>query len=447
MSHELRTPLNAILGFSDLLRDRCAPDQRQDLDSIHRSGEHLLGLINDVLDMAKIEAGRTVLQYAPCDVKALVHDVTDMLRGRASEKNLALVLERAANLPQWIKTDAAKLRQVLINLLSNSIKFTERGSVALRAGIVPSDDPLRVRLTFEVADTGIGISPEDQARIFEGFVQAGQIGPQQGTGLGLTIVRQFVELMGGHIRLESSPGAGSVFRVELPVELPLESEWEAPAPKLESVIDLEAGQPEYRVLVVDDDFNSRSLLVRLLDRAGFSVQAASDGAQAVDIFPSWRPHFIWMDMHMPGTDGQQAARLIRALEGGKDVKIAALTASVFAHQRNELVGNGFDDFVRKPYRPDEIFDCLARHLNVRYNCRKTATEGEVISPLRPENLASLPQALRADLHAALISLDGDRIAAVIGDIAAWDAPLGATLAHLADSYAYSGILGVLKAVN
>jgi len=438
MSHELRTPLNAILGFSNLLRDRASAEQRSDLEAISRSGEHLLGLINDVLDVSKIEAGRTVLQYAPCDLSDLVRGVADMMQVRAGEKNLKLAALRSPDFPRWVTTDAAKLRQVLINLLSNAVKYTERGSVTLRAGARTAGDPEHVQLTFEVEDTGIGIAPEDQERVFEAFVQSGQTGTQHGTGLGLTITRQFVQMMGGTIRLESTPGEGSIFRVELPAELAAEAE--APERKRDRVIGLEPGQPDMRVLVVDDDGNSRRLLERLLRGAGFPVRAAASGDEAVETFRTWHPHFVWMDLHMPETDGLEATAQIRALEGGLEVKIAAVTASVLAHQRGDVLAAGLDDFVRKPYRPDEIFECMARHLGVRYRYEKWDPSAERPALLRPENLAELPLELRAELRAALTSLDGDRITRTVESIQAHDAPLAAVLARLADGYSYSAIL-------
>ena len=209
MSHELRTPLNAVLGFSRLLRDGASNDPQRDLDIINRSGEHLLGLINDLLDVAKIEAGQKDIEIAPCDLGKLIQDVTGMIRARAEQKGLALRFE-APESPPFIRTDAARLRQVLINLLNNAIKFTEHGSVTLRWGTTPANSADRVLLKFEIEDTGIGVAVEDQARIFDAFVQAAEADRHQGVGLGLTISRQLIELMGGTIHMESARWPGLV---------------------------------------------------------------------------------------------------------------------------------------------------------------------------------------------------------------------------------------------
>jgi CheY-like chemotaxis protein len=448
MSHELRTPLNAILGFSNLLRDGggISGEQRKDLDIINRSGEHLLELITDVLDVAKIEAGRIVLENAPCDLRGLVRDVAEMMQGRAAEKNLQLLVDESAGFPRVARTDASRLRQILINLLGNAVKFTEQGTVTLRLDGLPDVSSDRVLLRFGVEDTGIGIAAENQVRIFEPFVQVGRQGNQKGTGLGLTIARQFVELMGGTIRLESAPGQGSRFRVEVPVERAEASEAMAPHDDRARVVRIEPGQPEFRILVVEDEVENRLLMGRLLEDAGFRVRVAEDGAKGIAIFQSWRPHFIWMDRRMPGMDGLEAVRRIRELEDGQDVKIAAVTASILADQRNEMLAAGMDDFVRKPYRPADIFDCMARHLGVRYVRAGDASRLAVLATttLRAEALAALPVELREELANAVIALDGERIAGVIRGIAEVDPALGGALALLAGRLAYTPILKALQ---
>ena len=441
MSHELRTPLNAILGFSNLLRQHGATeDQRRDLDIINRSGEHLLGLINDVLDLAKIEAGRSVIEIVPCDLRALLQEVTDMIRPRAEEKLLVLQLVETPESPRYIRTDAARLRQVLINLLGNAVKYTNQGSVTLRSTSRSTEDRNRVRLIFEVEDTGIGIAAEDQARIFEPFVQLAGAGMQKGTGLGLAITRQFIELMGGAIQIQSTLGKGSCFRMEIPAERARESENRAPRAELEPVIGPMVGAQEYRVLIVEDERENQKLLKHLLQRAGFQVRIAQDGAEGVECFREWQPHFIWMDLRMPVMSGFDAARRIRTLEGGQAVKIAAVTASGFADQRNEVLAAGMDDFVRKPYRPNEIFECMARQLRVRYQREAVPAPREPVAELRPEDLAVLPQELRAGLRDALLALDVERISAAIDRVSQKNAALGSVLARCASRYAYTAML-------
>ncbi len=450
MSHELRTPLNAILGFSSLLREGggISPEQRKDLDIINRSGEHLLGLINAVLDGARIDAGRVAVENAPCDLRSLVREVAEMMQVKAAAKDLQLLVDESGDFPRFVQADAPKLRQILINLIGNAVSYSETGSVTLRLDGVPEASSNRVLLRFEVEDTGIGIAAEEQVRIFEPFVQIGRSGTQTGTGLGLTIVKQYVELMGGSIRVESVPGQGSRFCVELPVERAVESEV-APLQDDRKVARIEPGQPEFRILVVEDDVESRLLLQRLLTEAGFLVRVAEDGKAGVEVFQSWRPHFIWMDRRMPGMDGLEAARRIRELEGGRDVKIAAVTASVFAGQRDEMLEAGLDDFIRKPYRPGDIFDCMARHLSVRYVRAEVASlpAAEATAALRPEALAALPEEMREELANALMALDAERIGGLIRRISEVDPALGAVLAQFADRLAYTPVLRALRAGN
>ncbi len=446
MSHELRTPLNAILGFSNLLRDRegISEEQCQDLDIINRSGEHLLELINDVLDMAKIEAGRVVVENAPCDLRALVREVTGMMQWRAGAKKLQLLVEASPDFPQFGHIDASKLRQILINLLGNAVVYTEQGTVTLRLdGVVLDQSSNRVLLRMNVEDTGVGIAAEDQARIFEPFVQVGRHGNQRGTGLGLSIVRKFVELMGGTFSVESRLGQGSRFCVELPVERVKETESVPPGADRSRVVGIAPGQPEFRILVVDDGSENRLLMRRLLERAGFRVDVAEDGEKGIEIYQSWRPHFIWVDRGLPGIDGLETVRRIRELEGGKEVKIAGISASVLASEQHEILAAGTDDFVGKPFRTVEIFDCMARHLGVRYSYQTVHAE-EITGGLEQEQMAALPAELRMELADAVISLDTGLISLAITHISEKNAALGSALSQFAERYAYSSIFQALR---
>ncbi len=452
MSHELRTPLNAILGFSSLMRRE--PDanagQREKLDIINRSGEHLLTLINDVLEMAKIEAGRVQLEAAPFDIGGMVRGVVDMMRLRAEEKGLRLLLDQSSKFPRHIKGDEGRLRQILMNLVGNAVKFTTEGGVTIRLGV---KDDARQHLLMEVEDTGPGIEPEGQKRLFQPFVQLAKSEMQRGTGLGLAITRHFVELMGGTIGVESTPGKGSVFRVELPVELADESETGAgqEAGEAGEVCGLEPGQPAYRILIAEDERDNQLLLTKLMTRIGLETRVVKNGAEAVKLFEEWKPDFIWMDRRMPVMNGVEATRRIRQLPGGKDVPIVAVTASVFKEQEQELFGAGMNGLVRKPYRFGEIYDCLARHLGVKYVYRQAAPEAgaapgaEAAAALTPAMLAALPDGLRQRLHDALVRLDGDSIAAAIEEIGKTDPELAGTLKRLAADFDYAAILKALGA--
>jgi CheY-like chemotaxis protein len=447
MSHELRTPLNAILGFSSLLRDSgVSEDQRKDLDIINRSGEHLLHLIDTVLDLAKVDAGRIEVQIEPCDVKRLVRDVTEMISIRANRKNLALRVNGSGDFPQFVKTDADKLRQVLINLLDNAVKFTARGFVELRLNGKNIEDGKRIMLICDVEDTGMGISPEDQQRIFDPFVQAKNRGNEKGTGLGLTISRQFVQLMGGTLEVSSELGTGTRFRLVLPVEPVGVSEMTSLVAQEEPTAGIVPDRPDYRVLIVEDVEENRLVLKRLMENVGFEVRLANDGAQAVEAFQSWRPHFVWMDMRMPVMDGKEAVRRIRALDGGLAVKIIAVTASVSATDREEVLAAGLDDFLRKPFRAKEIFDCMSRHLGVRFTDRAVPVKEHRDPPssLRGEDLAALPAGLREELEEALLALDRERIDRAVCRISEQNAIVGKTLARLADAFSYTPIYLALE---
>ena len=273
MSHELRTPLNAILGFARLTKE--APDvtseQRKNLDIITLSGGHLLNLINNVLDISKIESGRMTLEVAPIDLYQLIQEMKSLLYVNAEERGLSFIVEQSPELPRRIEVDGGKLRQILINLIGNAIKYTKQGGIILRAMVAEKKSAEQVRLRFEVEDTGPGISEEDRKRIFQPFVQLrGQMSIETGTGLGLAICRQYVDLMGGQIDVISEKGKGSVFFFEIPVkELPLEEM--AVAPERGRVIGLEKGQPRYRLLIAEDQLENRILLHKILEPFDFDI--------------------------------------------------------------------------------------------------------------------------------------------------------------------------------
>ena len=446
MSHELRTPLNAILGFSALAREEAGVSNqaRKDLDTVGRSGEHLLSLIDDVLDMAKIETGGVTMENTSFDLRAHLNDTVSMLQERAHAKNLSLVLEILPDTPQFIRSDSGKIGQVLTNLVGNAIKYTDDGGVLVRVNAKPDPRGLTV-LCLEVEDTGIGIREDDQARIFEPFVQLGAARTRKGTGLGLSITRRFVQLLRGTIQLDSALGRGSRFRVDIPVELAQESEITFDAGEGRRAIGLDPGQPAYRILIVEDQQENWQLLKRLVQAVGFEVEVAEDGAKAVDVFAAWTPHFIWMDVRLPVLSGMEAAKRIRGMAGGRAVKIAAMTASAFDTERDDVLAAGFDDFLRKPFRQREIFDCMARHLGVRY---VYAAEQETDIPARAtlcvEDLAALPGNVREDLEQAVLSLDRDCIAQVVVRVSEQDRVVGSALRSLADDLTYSPILIALR---
>lgn len=446
MSHELRTPMNAIIGFSTLMQRESGlgAEQRQNLGIISRSGEHLLNLINDVLDMSKIEAGRVSLETAPFDLHATLRGVVDLMQERAEAKGLAMQLQQSSKVPRCIHGDEGKLRQVLINLLGNAVKFTSRGGVVLRLDLGgPADAPA---LHFEIEDSGAGIATEHQPHIFEPFVQVGMQSEQKGTGLGLTITRQVVELMDGTIKLESTPGHGTLFRLTLPMTPASADDVRAPLAAGRRVLRLAPGQPPCRVLVVEDQADNARLIERLLTGAGFFVDIARDGEAGVAAFLRSAPHFIWMDRRMPRMDGIEACRTIRALPGGDKIRIVGLTASILQEEKGELLAAGMDEIVSKPYTHDEIFNCLARLLHLTY-LYEDVTDDESAAPSAIARLSNLPAALQNTLREALFSFDTAAVDGVVASVATEDAVLGTALAGLIEQSNHSAILQALGPSN
>jgi signal transduction histidine kinase/ActR/RegA family two-component response regulator len=458
MSHELRTPLHVILGFSQLMeRDpTIISEHREQVKIINRSGEHLLSLINDVLEMSKIEAGHITLNVESIDLHQLLQNIAEMMRIRAESKNLQFVIEYEPHLPQFIMIDAGKLRQILINLIGNAIKFTEEGGVSLRVQAdeqpTTTTSPIRYELVVEIEDSGIGIAAPYQETIFEAFVQVGYYQlSSQGTGLGLPITRHYIRLMGGDIQVISQVGEGSVFKFHLPVTLADKSQIETPL-HYQRVMKLAPGQTIPRILVVEDNQDSRLLLKKFLREAGFEVQEAINGEEAIQVFQQWHPDLIWMDMRMPIMDGYTATQRIKALPGGKETIIIALTASAFETQRQEVFASGCDDFVRKPYRDNKIFELMAKHLNIKYLYEHETRLEELVYPnnieakliVNPDTLALIPQPLQQQFWQALQELDIDAIFSVINHIGEHNAILAPQMKMYADNFQYEQLANLLK---
>ncbi|MBD0335998.1 MAG: response regulator, partial [Cyanobacteria bacterium Co-bin13] len=458
MSHELRTPMNAILGFTQLMaRDATLSDQQhQSLSVINQSGEHLLSLINDVLEMSKIEAGRVVINPAPFDLYSLLQSLREMFQVRAAAKHLTLTIEIAPEVPQYIVGDEGKLRQVLINLLGNAIKFTEVGTVSLSVCLDPISANLAAlcsshTLNFEVADTGPGIAQEVLPILFKPFVQARNHVPGEGgTGLGLAITRQFVQLMGGTITVNTTVGQGTCFQFD--IDVTLADPAAIPVPSRGRVVQrLAPGQPDYRILVVDDRAENREPLRQLLQSVGFAVQTAADGQEAVAQWQNWRPHLIWMDMRMPVMDGYAATRQIRALEqqtAACRCKILAITASAFDDQRNEVFAAGCDDFVHKPFRTSIIFEKMAEHLGVQYAYVDEPPKAAscALSPVQPADLQVMPPTWIEQLSQAAIQADADWLKHLIGQISPAQANLANQLRALANQFDFDAVLELTEGV-
>jgi signal transduction histidine kinase/DNA-binding response OmpR family regulator len=442
MSHELRTPLNAIIGFAHLLVNskKTAPEQQSSLDIINRSGEHLLKLINDILSLSKIEAGQITLESNAFDLYSLLDDLERMFQLKAQSKALQLVFERSSDVPQYVRTDESKLRQVLINLLDNAVKFAEVGRVKLTVKLLQSmtKKPIpKFFLQFSVKDTGRGIAPDEVSSLFKPFVQT-ETGrkSQTGTGLGLPISRSFVKLMGGDIQVKSQLGKGTVFCFYIKARSATKSEVYDQLPQ-KQVKGLASHQQQYRILVADDEPANRLLLTQILKSAGFVVWFADDGMEAVKLWQKYKPHLIWMDLRMPVLDGFQAAQKIRARPNGSNTKIIALSANAFVKTQELAMSNGFDDFVAKPFRDAVIFEKMALHLGVRYiyeeKSLRKSREDEPAQQLTPESLSVLPRELIHKLYKAAACGDEQVVRLLIEQIPRSQKQIAGALTKLVDN--------------
>jgi len=443
MSHELRSPLNAILGFSRLVTREPGLSEKacSNLDTVLRSGEHLYDLINQILDLSKIEAGRMTLNDTVFNLHLLLDELEQMFSLTARQKRLTLTIERASDLPPYVRADAVKLRQILINLMSNALKFTAQGSVALQVARNGPD-----RLSMAVTDTGPGISADELKTLGNAFVQAGEgRRSREGTGLGLVICNRFIELMGGELRMESEVGQGSRFSFGIRIaEIDSPGRYAQTQAAGARVIGLAPGQQRFRILAVDDLPDQRKLLCGLLGRLDFDMREAANGAEAIEVWEEWNPHLIWMDMRMPVLNGMEATRRIKATEKGKSTIIIALTASTFEDERDEILNAGCDDFLRKPFQEQALFAQLHQHLGVNFIYEQMQQErpAELVGT---ERLAALPPELREKLGAALAGLDVETVDLAIEEARKFDPEAADALALLASRFDYEAMLAMLPA--
>ena len=463
MSHELRTPLNAILGFSQLMtRDSSInAEQQENLKIINRSGEHLLKLINDILEMSKIEVGQITLNETQFDLHLMLISIEEMLRLKANTKGIELSFQIAQNVPRVIYTDEGKLRQIIINLLGNALKFTERGTVtlAVKTSNTPSaKDKIDFlfsdtrTLNFSVTDTGPGIEPEEMKGLFTPFEQTriGRIS-NEGTGLGLSICHKFVDLMGGELKVESSLGKGSNFYFDILIRVKdFQTLAAVDRPKAENrkIVSL-ALDRQYRILAVDDVPASRLLLRKLLTEVGFSVEEAEDGREAIAKWQQWHPDLILMDMRMPKIDGYEATAKIKAEPKGRDTIIIALTASAFEEEKVVILSAGCDDFMRKPFKEEELLEKIGQYLNIEYiyEDTPTASRAEPIVEITPDSLAVMPHKWRSQLYDAAAKVDNQEIFELLAEIPEEYESLAKALADLAEQFRCDKIINLAKSAD
>jgi PAS domain S-box-containing protein len=457
MSHELRTPLNAILGFSELMQNSPNfPDTyRQNIRLVHNSGEILLKLINEILDLSKIEAGKITLDKHPFNLRGKLTEISQILSYRVRQQTVDFQVEIDPDVPQRIITDEQKLQQVLLNLLSNALKFTERGRITLRVSQVahPVDAPATsdaalTELLFQVEDTGIGIAAEDLERIFEAFGQttAGQSNPE-GTGLGLTISRRLVQLMGGELSVQSVVGQGSTFQFTLPLEQP---ESDSDATQQTANLTVAPNQPTYRMLVVDDAPTNRLLMVHLLKSLNVQVREACSGEEAIALWQSWRPDLIWMDMRLPGIDGGETTQRIRAAEQqdstANPTVIIAFTAEALSNDRDRFLAIGCDDCLVKPFTRNDLYRILETHLDLQLveddqatHPSDTPTETRSLSPA---DLSVLPESLLIHLYQMTLLCDDKKMTQFLKEVLSVHPQLMQRLQALVDEFKFEQILSL-----
>ncbi len=431
MSHEIRTPMNAILGFSQVLMMDGELDARHraDVETIHRSGKHLLGLIDDILEMAKIEAGREKLYPENVDLDSLLRDVETMFRRPMERKALLFRVERLAGVPHVVVADEPKIRRILVSLVGNAAKFTKEGSVHLRVGAEPAAEGT-MRLTLEVEDTGPGIQEEDLPRIFQPFEQVrARVRSEGGTGLGLAISRSFARLMNGDVTVRSRFGVGSVFRVEVEVALPTGDGGSRPAERTRIVDQLPGGKRP-SVLVVDELTEERAILEEMLGRAGFEVRVCATAGDALAALAARRPDLVLVDPRVPGMDGDEAIRAIRAAAGGAKVPIVALGASPFEADRLKAKSAGVDDFLGRPFREGELLRKVGRLLG----------PGALVAG---GAAGAVPGPLREAMWAAVVDADMDTMQSLLDELAVTDPVTAAALRELADGCENERLLALL----
>jgi ABC-type amino acid transport substrate-binding protein/CheY-like chemotaxis protein len=463
MSHELRTPLNAILGFAQIMeRNPNISSEREHLNIIQRSGTHLLTLINQVLDLSKIEAGHLTLEEHDFDLSYLLSELENMLSLEAENRGLSLKFECSPEVPRFIRADKVKLRQVLINLLNNAIKFTVKGSVTARItkkdqpdkdghGTGPHQSVLQGKqvIHFEIEDTGPGIAPEEMTLLFEAFGQtASGRETREGTGLGLLISHRFVQLMGGEMLVDSTVGQGTTFSFDVLAGTCIESDTITTV-STHQAIAVQPEQPQFKMLVVDDMPDNRRLLVSLLSPFGFELREAANGQEAFDIWQEWKPHLIWLDMRMPVMSGFEVAEKIREL-GDVDPHpvIIAVTASVFEDKRSAVVAAGCDDIVIKPFKIGDIVEMLQKHLSIKFiyddKPGEIAEVNDAGFRLSKPDISELSDDLVMRLKASVASLEIDSTLLIIEEIRAQNQSLAEALKKLVEGYRFDKVQELLE---
>ncbi len=439
MSHEIRTPLNAIIGFSQLMdRDQQLTKQQKDYCySITRAGEHLLSLINDILELSKMEAGRAKLNLSNVHLLSLLDDIQMIFKERAFSKHLSFVFEPAYDLPSFIVTDESKLRQIFVNLIGNAIKFTDQGGVSVRL-YVDRVDSRKCKLLAEIKDTGPGIPAHEISKLFKHFEQTGSgMRKGSGTGLGLALSRELACLMGGDITVTSVEGKGSVFTFWVEIE---NGQAGLPVPALSNrILGIDKGGRSYKILVVDDNPDNMTVAVRLLNMAGFDTCEAVNGEDAITKFEMCSPDLILMDIRMPALDGYGATRRIRSTSNGKNTPVVVLSASAFEVDRKMLETYDIQGYIHKPFRANDLYQTLGEILDVKYIYEEDVSAQNTYSDQARDisgDIYLLPDNLLKRMQEAVSAADLDELIELIHEIENEYADLAKELLLHANNYDY-----------
>ena len=448
MSHEIRTPLNAIIGFSQLMsRDNQLSETQKEYNvSIIRSGDHLLALISDILELSKVEAGRAVLNPSNVDLRTFFKDIQLIFNERAKSRGLHFILETDSDLPHNVIIDESKLRQILINLIGNAVKFTNEGGISVRARVV-KESKIKSHLFVEIQDSGPGIPKEEISNLFQHFVQT-SLGIKQGsgTGLGLALSRELAILMGGDISVSSKVGEGSIFTIQVEIKLGITEE--IAKGNLNKVLYIVENQMKYRILIVDDKEENLRVAVDLLSIVGFETNEATNGEEAILKFKEWKPDLILMDMRMPVMDGYEAIRRIRTTREGKKTPIVAITASTFEGDRERIEILNLQGYIRKPFRENELFQCIGKVLNIKYIYEDETSlplaGDQVVKAQAKANTAALPERMIMEMKNALAIADISQIKKLINSLGEEHQDISRLLLFHTKNYDYDSLHQLLN---
>ncbi|MBI9066906.1 MAG: response regulator [Salinivirgaceae bacterium] len=448
LGHELRTPLHAILGFTKIIqRNNTIPvSEKKNLEIVKRSGQHLLNLINKVIDFSKNETEQQKLEISAFNLKNTVSDIVEIMKQNAHEKGLLLQYSQQNNLPVFVKTDELKLKQILINLIGNAIKYTDKGTVEFITNTIKETENGKANLVFKIRDTGIGIHSSEINKIFEPFYQTGDFSSKEGTGLGLTICKQFTELLGGKITVESTVNFGTTFTVVIPMIIADKSEFKKD--KFKVIKSLANEEPAYKILIVENQKENWMILEQILEKVGFKVKLAVNGQEGIDIYTKWNPQLIFMDIRMPVMDGLVATKIIRQFEKGTSVKIIGVSAHVSDEKVQNVYAAGMDDFIKKPFQFNDIYSCLQKHLGVKYIYDESSSTTEVEGAiLATEMFSEIDSSTLSELMQAIENLDSQKLNELINIISAQNEELANILNCYVSNFRYTEIFKILKKLN